>query len=871
MQHAGTTRAGRAAGIIAAIGATTIAQADCDWIATPGVDAGNGAVNAMAVYDAGNGPALFAAGTLHGSAGNELAQWVPGEEPGDGAWQRTPFQSGFTSVNAMAVYDGELYIGGTFAFAGGETANRIARWDDNTWNTVGGGVSGIRVEAMVVYDGALYVGGEFDNAGGVDQTSGIARWDGDEWSSVDGGLSSGEVRSLAVYDDGDGEGDGYGEALYVGGNFLNIGTSEADNIARWDGEGWSSVGDGGLGVNIDVTALTSFDGSLYAGGNFREDVDGESEMRGVARWDGDAWSYLGEGVLDDPHTGTIVYDIAGYHDQDGEPVIIAAGRFTEAGDGMPVNHIAQWDGDKWSALGDGLDGTAQVLMTYNDGHGESVFVGGTFTHADGVESDGAARWNCPISGAAPPDPSKSLVEAEPASITGYGGTATVTVTPHDAAGEKLGDGLDVQITANAGDWLDDVNDEGDGTYTRDLLAQGGADGQAVITAVVEGVTLAQSPTVNFVPVHPGKSSIEIASSFTLPGGQVDVTVVPRDGDGQIVGSGFAVDIHTTRGSLDGEVTDHGDGTYTQTLNLPDPGTATLTATVDGMLLDAAASVTVLDPDDFGEVAGIDQHGHPVGYHSIQDAVDAADVDGLLAVLVGPGEYEETVLVDGVTDLTIEAIAASEPAVIRGIVFSDSQAVTVQNLHIVNSPGDGIRMLGRNNASSSIELDHLRIDSAGGRGMRIDQDNHDIVLSNVEILNSQNDGIRMDRHVTDVLMTASVITGNIGNGVRIRRDSSGIQLIGNTLAGNGKNGLRLDRDVALLIEANDILNNGASSGGGNGYGINLQRSGRWGSPHLITVIQNTFDGNNGNPQPNRSDEHIRNYDQMFDDNDDQPGY
>src|SRR4029077_6861687 len=61
----------------------------------------------------------------------------------------------------------------------------------------------------------------------------------------------------------------------------------------------------------------------------------------VARWDGSAWSAVGNGMN---NTGDAVV-VAGN-------TLYAGGIFSRA-DGVTVNNIAQWDGNTWSALGSG--------------------------------------------------------------------------------------------------------------------------------------------------------------------------------------------------------------------------------------------------------------------------------------------------------------------------------------------------------------------------------------------------------------------------------------------------------------------------------------------------------------------------------------
>ena len=79
-------------------------------------------------------------------------------------------------------------------------------------------------------------------------------------------------------------------SLAVHNNRLIVAARYTFGIRAWDGNSWetiaASVGGG------DVVALMSFQGDLFAGGTF-SGIDGVSEARSVARWDGVAWYALG--------------------------------------------------------------------------------------------------------------------------------------------------------------------------------------------------------------------------------------------------------------------------------------------------------------------------------------------------------------------------------------------------------------------------------------------------------------------------------------------------------------------------------------------------------------------------------------------------
>ncbi|MCW5776928.1 MAG: hypothetical protein KIS87_10860 [Phycisphaeraceae bacterium] len=150
--------------------------------------------------------------------------WVPmfGQEPGMSSL-----------VLALTVFDDgsgpALYAGGQFTTAGGVSANRIARWDGQSWSALGTGMNE-RVYALTVFDDgsgpALYAGGTFTTAGGVSAIR-IARWDGQAWSALGSGMND-SVHALTVFDDGS------GPALYAGGAFI---TSPAGDsyLAKWQG------------------------------------------------------------------------------------------------------------------------------------------------------------------------------------------------------------------------------------------------------------------------------------------------------------------------------------------------------------------------------------------------------------------------------------------------------------------------------------------------------------------------------------------------------------------------------------------------------------------------------------------------------------
>jgi hypothetical protein len=126
------------------------------------------------------------------------------------------------TVSAVAVSGSNVYVGGAFTDAGGNSnADRIARWDGSAWQALGNGLNGT-VLAVAVSGSNVYVGGFFTDAGGNSNADRIARWDGSAWQALGGGLND-AVLAVVVS----------GTDVYVGGVFTHAGGNpNADRIAR---------------------------------------------------------------------------------------------------------------------------------------------------------------------------------------------------------------------------------------------------------------------------------------------------------------------------------------------------------------------------------------------------------------------------------------------------------------------------------------------------------------------------------------------------------------------------------------------------------------------------------------------------------------
>ncbi|MHC1726202.1 MAG: hypothetical protein AB9866_09380 [Syntrophobacteraceae bacterium] len=118
-------------------------------------------------------------------------------------------------------------------------------------------------------------------------------------------------------------------------------------------------------------------GNLYAAGAFTTAV--EVPVNHIAKWNGNEWSALGSGIGGEVRALAI----------DGSGNLYAGGAFTTAG-GVAANHIAKWNGIEWSALGSGTAGAVRALAV--DGNG-NLYAVGDFSAAGGVATGKIAKWN----------------------------------------------------------------------------------------------------------------------------------------------------------------------------------------------------------------------------------------------------------------------------------------------------------------------------------------------------------------------------------------------------------------------------------------------------------------------------------------------
>src|SRR5690606_14173289 len=138
-------------------------------------------------------------------------------------------------ITGACLHNGDLVISGPFTIVGGVPANGIARWDGTAWHAMGFGLGGANgdfgyARRFAPAGSDLYVAGYFAFADGLSANN-IAKWDGSAWSTLGDGIER------VIYDFGPGAEvlalHVDGNELLVGGVFNKAGGQGAANFARY--------------------------------------------------------------------------------------------------------------------------------------------------------------------------------------------------------------------------------------------------------------------------------------------------------------------------------------------------------------------------------------------------------------------------------------------------------------------------------------------------------------------------------------------------------------------------------------------------------------------------------------------------------------
>ncbi len=275
-------------------------------------------------------------------------------------------------------------------------------WDGQLGNP---GVDRGYVQPMMNWDDGsgekLYVGGSFGGIIGAPGSTILASWDRDTntWSRVGTpGLSTGSTNGFLTNImpfDVFGE-----ERLVVAGFFASAGAvADTRSIAAWNGDEWISMG-AGLPAPQSIWAMIKADigdgENLIIGGAWPE-IGGQFGAD-LAQWDGEEWLPVGDGLGITGSFSPTVFALEMFDDGSG-PALYAGGRFDSIGGGAGTSLLGRFNGTSWEAVGPGLlpgGVTSQVaaMTVFDDGTGPALYVGmGSGVRISGVPFASVYKWD----------------------------------------------------------------------------------------------------------------------------------------------------------------------------------------------------------------------------------------------------------------------------------------------------------------------------------------------------------------------------------------------------------------------------------------------------------------------------------------------
>ncbi len=336
-----------------------------------------------------NGTNVYVGGIFL-AADNQFANSIAAWDGSNWSLLGTPGQiNGVNSTTRSLVSDGtNLYIGGvssSLRFVGQTNVNMVAGFDGHSWFPLSSGITGPTgggiLSLALADDDTLYAGGYFNNAGGT-SVQNIAHWDGNNWSAL--GNPGGVVTSITVRPDG----------LYAAGAPYNGSVYGSPFFVRWDGFAWDNVlsfnpDDTFYALyfndpNIGMTSVAFIGTDIYVGGHFSitwhdPTLTYETNCMNILRFDGTSARIVGTGL----NSNVTSMAVSGTN-------LYVAGLFTNAG-GIAASKIAMWNGGSWTNLGSGLVGTGSISSLAVIGN--HLYAGGSFTNMGGMTVNRIAQWD----------------------------------------------------------------------------------------------------------------------------------------------------------------------------------------------------------------------------------------------------------------------------------------------------------------------------------------------------------------------------------------------------------------------------------------------------------------------------------------------
>ncbi len=279
-----------------------------------------------------------------------------------------------TGVTSIIEFHDTLIAGGYFSFTGQNEVTGIAYWNNEEWLPFSNGLY-LGASGLYVHQDTLYLSGALDYNGVP--LNGIGKWDGSAWLPIHNFPSwtknnPNNVSSIEWYNN----------EMYVGGNWTASELEDMDDLVKWDGTTWTSVGGGLHGGLANVNDMTVFKDKLYVAGWFNQFESPLNPGNFIAAWDGESWDDLQGGTMNpfNPGANGQVNDLFATDDY-----LYVVGQFHYAG-GINTDFIARWDGEEWC----GYAATEEGYFLWNPIYAacifqEELYIGGQFHTVNNVD------------------------------------------------------------------------------------------------------------------------------------------------------------------------------------------------------------------------------------------------------------------------------------------------------------------------------------------------------------------------------------------------------------------------------------------------------------------------------------------------------
>ena len=325
----------------------------------------NGSIKLLAVF---NGQLIAGGSVYTGSNGGYLFR-LNGT-----TWQDISHPEAYEAPNFLEVFDRDgpgPFIPLIYCDCYDTIPVRLSRWNGSLWNDFLPAPTMFRHASTITNDG-LVVAGNFMaiDLNGDDEWDesihGIAAWNGNSWSGYGSGIvmdyQKGEKISAARQ---------FGNDLVVAGKFANAGGAAAQNMARWNGSQWLSMGTLFSGSNYrGINEMRVHNNDLFVGGDFNL-TDASGPINHLAKFTGAVWSTI--------KSKTTINALAAMG-----PYLVMGGDFGHV-DGLAGTYdpyyIALWNGRTIQPVNGGVDGPVRALVGFTSFGGvfNNLIVGGDFT------------------------------------------------------------------------------------------------------------------------------------------------------------------------------------------------------------------------------------------------------------------------------------------------------------------------------------------------------------------------------------------------------------------------------------------------------------------------------------------------------------